>query len=242
MKNRHLALISATVVTVGLGALVAGCGGILASSATTQTSTQTSTQNQNATAPSISRIITGTITASDASSVTVKTAKGGTQTVALADSTKISVTRDGTAADLVPGKTAAVLVTTNPNNSRSASQVHVGVTLPQGPGHRSGHVVYGTITASDASSLTIQVANGGTQTIALTGSTKIVVTTDGSAADLAAGKNVVILATRGADKSLTASRIQVGVNLPQGMSEGRSVPPRGNRVPRGGNGWGSGSS
>ncbi len=228
MKNRYIALVSATIVTVGLGALVAGCGGILASSATTQTSTQTSTQNQNATTPpsaapeqgqagkgqkpgvSSGRMIAGTIIASDASSVTVKTAKGGTQTITLADSTKISVTRDGTAADLVPGKTAAVLVTKNPNKSRSASQVHVGVTLPQDLGNRRGRVVYGTITASDATSLTIQVANGGTQTIPLTGSTKIAVTTDGSAADLAAGKNVVILATRGADKSLTASRIQVG--------------------------------
>jgi len=275
MKRKHLAVISAAVVTLGLGVFLAGCGAMFGSTTTTQGSTPTSTQNQNSTPPSSEapkqgqagpgqtpsirggRLMAGTVTASDASSVTVKTVSGGTQTVALSDSTKILVTSDGTPADLVTGKTVVAYVTTDSNNIQSASQVHVGVTLPQAmlngqglrgwgrgmdgrmqvPGRPGAFAVFGTITASDASSLTVQTPNGGTQTVPLTSSTKIVVTKDGTAADLTTGKNVVILATRGTDNKLTASQIQVGVNLPQempmGVPQGRSVP-RGYSSPQSG--------
>jgi|WetSurMetagenome_2_1015567.scaffolds.fasta_scaffold501349_1 hypothetical protein len=252
MKRKHLVVISATVATLGLGVFVAGCGAYFGTTTTTQGNTQTTTQNQKPTAPSDGqnqgqvapgqrpatrggRLIAGTVTAGDASSVTVKTVNGGTQTVALSGSTKISVTSDGTSADLTAGMTALVYVTTDSSNVQSASQVHVGVTLPQGmmggrmqtPGGRRAYAVYGTITASNASSLTVQTANGGTRTIPLTSSTKIVVTKDGTASDLTAGKSVLVLATRDTDNKLTASQIQVGVNLLQGMpmgtQQGRSV-------------------
>lgn len=276
MKRMDLAVIAATVVTLGLGIFVAGCGAMLGSASTTQSNTQASTQDQNSTAPSNGvpkqgrvspgqipgirggRLIAGTVTASDASSVTVKTVIGGTQTVALSDSTKISVTSAGTPADLVPGKTVVVYLTRDSNNTQSASQVRVGVTLPQGmlggrrqvPGARGGFVVFGTITASEASSLTVQTPNGGSQTVPLTTSTKIVVTRDGTATDLTIGSNVVILAGQGADNKLTASQIRVGVDLPQqmpmGTPQGRSVPrgygaPRGGYMMPGGN-WGAAPS
>jgi hypothetical protein len=256
MKRKHLAVISAVVVALGMGVLVAGCGAYLGTTTTTQSNTQTSTPNQKSTTPPNGapkqgqaapgqrsgvrggRVISGTVTASDASSVTVKTVSGGTQTVALSDSTKISVTSDGTPADLVPGKTVVAYLTTDSNNTQSASQVHVGVNLPQGmlggrrqvPGGRGTFAVFGTISASDASSLTVQTPNGGTQKVPLTSSTKIVVTRDGTAADLTAGKNVVILATRGTDNKLMASQIQVGVNLAQHMP---MATPQGRSVPRG---------
>jgi hypothetical protein len=95
-------------------------------------------------------------------------------------------------------------------------------------------VVFGTITASDASSLTLQTANGGTRTIPLNTSTKIVVTRDGTAADLTVGENVLVFATRGNDGGLTVSRIQVGIDLPQERTQsvrqgrGRWAPPSGN--------------
>lgn len=266
VKKRHIAVAIVAIVGMVFGVFLGGCGGSTSANAP-QANGQA--QNPGAGAPpggapgqgpggQGGNMISGTIATSSGSSITVSTADGASQMISLSSSSKITVTSDGTAADLVAGKDVLVSATTNSDGTLNATSIQLGVTLPQGVapagvgtgsgtatpsagaasqasgappsgaqgqggGGPGGTMISGTITASDGSTITVKTSDGTSKTIALSSSTKITVTSDGTAADLVAGKQVVIVTSTNSDNRLSATSIQVGVALPQGMPQG--TPP-----------------
>jgi len=67
----------------------------------------------------------------------------------------------------------------------------------------------GEIIKKDDSSVTIKLTNGSSQIVLFSGSTKIMKSTDGSAADLIVGKQITATGSKNQDGSITAQSIQL---------------------------------
>lgn len=71
----------------------------------------------------------------------------------------------------------------------------------------------GTIVSKDATSLTIQLASGGSKIAFYTGSTTVMQTTQSSVASLNVGDQVMIQGSANSDGSITAVSIQSGTDM-----------------------------
>jgi hypothetical protein len=74
--------------------------------------------------------VAGSIIAADATSITVKTADGGTKIVLVSGSTTVSKVSEGTQGDLAVGQNVIVTGTSNSDGSVTANRVQVGANLP----------------------------------------------------------------------------------------------------------------
>ena len=76
-------------------------------------------------------------------------------------------------------------------------------------GRNGGGVSAGQIISQDATSITIQLRNGGSQIVLLSKNTPVMKSVSGSPSDLAVGKQVTIVGTSNSDGSITAQSIQL---------------------------------
>ena len=74
---------------------------------------------------------------------------------------------------------------------------------------RNGNGASGTILSADASSITVQLADGSSKIVLVTSSTSINKATQGSMSDLAVGTKVAAFGTTNSDGSITATNVQV---------------------------------
>jgi hypothetical protein len=136
------------------------------------------------------QIYRGTLTAVDASSLTMTLGDGSSITIGLTPDTKIHVAGPNSAGDtLLPGMQVVVMALTDQNNALVARMV---VAIPGQP--ERAHRV-GTVTAyAPGSSITIQATDGNSYTFGLTADTKIL--PQDRAGDLKVGSLVTIIAPR----------------------------------------------
>ncbi|MGE5071888.1 MAG: DUF5666 domain-containing protein [Anaerolineae bacterium] len=138
------------------------------------------------------QILRGTISAVDASSITLTLADGSSVSVGITPQTKIHVPGPQSAGDtLVTGMRAVVMAYNDPNGG-SGLVARMVIAIPGQPvrAHRVG-----TVTAYTAgSSITIQAKDGNSYTFALTADTKIL--PEERAAALAVGSLVTVIAPR----------------------------------------------
>jgi hypothetical protein len=83
-----------------------------------------------------------------------------------------------------------------------------------GTGRTGGGAVAGSIISADSTSITVKSADGSTKIVLVSGSTTIARTQPGTVADLTTGQTVIVTGTRNSDGTVTATRVQVGVTLP----------------------------
>jgi Domain of unknown function (DUF5666) len=85
-----------------------------------------------------------------------------------------------------------------------------------------GGAVAGEIIASDASSITVKIADGSSKIVLMTGTTNINKATEGAKSDLTVGARVAIFGTTNTDGSVTAQNIQLNPTMrgPNGPSGG----------------------
>jgi len=76
-------------------------------------------------------VVSGSIIAFDASSITVATNDGSSKIVLFSGSTAISKTEDATADDLLAGENVMVVGTTNDDGTVTATRIQLGASLPQ---------------------------------------------------------------------------------------------------------------
>jgi hypothetical protein len=81
--------------------------------------------------------VTGSIIASDSSSITVQTPDGSTKIVLVSSSTTVNKSSDGALSDLVAGQNVLVTGTTNTDGSVTATRIQVG-SLPTAGGPLPG--------------------------------------------------------------------------------------------------------
>lgn len=162
----------------------------------------------------------GTISAIDGKSVTIATREGMSVTVKLADNWAVNVVSPVTAADIKQGSFVGI-ASMGSDANRTALEVLVFPEAARGTGE--GHypwdlqpesmmtnaTVATVSSASDGQTLKLDY-KGGTQTIKIKPGTPIVTFAPGAQADAKPGVKVFTGAMKGADGSLTTSRLLVG--------------------------------
>lgn len=81
-------------------------------------------------------------------------------------------------------------------------------------GANGGGMTAGQIIAKDATSVTVQLTDGGSRIVFLTSATPVMKTVSGTSADLAVGTNVIVTGTVNSDNTVTAQSIQLRPNMP----------------------------
>jgi hypothetical protein len=109
---------------------------------------------------------------------------------------------------------------------RRAGQLLRGTSGSQGMQQRNFQPVAGTITAMDASSITVSTQNGSSKIIVISASTTVTKATTAAISDLKTGDKITVIGTTGSDGTVTAESISLG-NM--GMPGGQ--PPQGNQPP-----------
>ena len=96
-----------------------------------------------------------------------------------------------------------------------------------------GGAVTGSIISSDSNSITVKTADGSTHIVLFSPSTTISKFTSASVSDLTTGQNVLVTGTTNSDGTVTATRIEVGVTLPQrqGTTPNGTAPAGGPLAP-----------
>ena len=89
-------------------------------------------------------------------------------------------------------------------------------------GDSSSSFVSGEVIAKDDTSVTVKLADGGSQIIFLSDSTQITKSATGVADDLSAGTNISANGSKNTDGSISAKTVQI---RPAGMMEPGQVPP-----------------
>ncbi len=82
-------------------------------------------------------------------------------------------------------------------------------------------ITAGDILSVDSSSITVKMPNGSTQIVLLGGSTEILKSVAGTAADLSTGVSVMVSGSQNSDGSITAKSIQI---RPAGMPKAPTAP------------------
>ena len=119
--------------------------------------------------------------------------------------------------------------TTTATAGRQAGQMPEGFTPPDGAaglpgaGMRGGGMVVGKVVSSDGKSVTVKLAQGGSQTIYVTDSTVYNELTKVNAADASVGTTITASGTTADDGSVTATTIMIGslpgFGGPRGMGQ-----------------------
>lgn len=84
-----------------------------------------------------------------------------------------------------------------------------GTTGTRRTGTQGGNFINGEILSADDKSITIKLADSGSKIVFYSDSTKVVKSTDASAAELTQGTNIMVNGTSNSDGSLTATNIQI---------------------------------
>ena len=105
------------------------------------------------------------------------------------------------------------------SNREAARQQRGGGTGNFGGVRNDQGGVSGEILSADNQSITVKMRDGGSKIVLFSGSTGIMKSIDGTAADLAIGKNVLIMGSANADGSVTAESIQIRPPMPQGSQQ-----------------------
>jgi hypothetical protein len=150
VKNWRIAVVVAAVIAVGVGALFGGRAWGASGSSDTTANAQTAQASGDGNRPSGmpgdgsgqfggpgggrsgGNMVSGSIIAADDSSITIKTSDGSTKIVLVSGSTSISVTSEGSIADLDTGEDVVISGTTNNDGTTTAESIRVGASLPQG--------------------------------------------------------------------------------------------------------------
>lgn len=144
MKKWTIALVVVVVIAVGVGAFFGGRASKGSSAQAATANGQTAGQaaqfpgsggaQNGASGANVARLrggfVSGSIIASDDSSITVQTADGSTKIVLISDSTKISKTEDATKSELTTGEDVVVTGTSNEDGSVTATRISLGASLP----------------------------------------------------------------------------------------------------------------
>jgi hypothetical protein len=170
--------------------------------------------------------IRGSITAVDATTLSVKARDGKDLRIALPESATVGVAKAVRFEDIRDGDFVGATTKRGPNGAEVALEVHyLPPTASQGqsawdlqPNSKmTNAIVQAKVAGTGTRELTLQFA-GGTQKIEVPEGTPIVRTVPGTRADLVPGEYVFIAAQAAADGGLTALRVQVskdGVRPPQ---------------------------
>jgi len=170
--------------------------------------------------------IRGTITAVDATTLSVKSREGRDVKLALPDNATVAVAKAASIGDLKDGDFVGVTTRPGPGGGEVAIEVHyLPPTAAAGqsawdlvPNSKMNNArIEGKVAASGAHELTLALP-GGAQKIVVPEGTPIVRSVPGTRADLVPGEYVFIGAQASGDGAITALRIQVskdGVRPPQ---------------------------
>jgi|GEM_PF-969511 len=175
-------------------------------------------------------VTAGKIVSIEGSKITVEETAGQTKIVEAASST-ISKSVKGTTADLKIGVPVMVSGQTNPNGSLSAGNIRINPIAPGSrPGDNNGSAppkndnreprigqprddnrgfIFGEITSTDSSNITVQDQNGNVKTINVPATVQISKTENASIADLKTGEVIFSNGSNNPDGSLSAQDIQV---------------------------------
>ena len=170
--------------------------------------------------------IRGTITALDATTMSLKTRAGEDMKLTLADNLGVAVATAAKFEDIKPGDYIGSTAMKGPDGRLYALEVHyLPATVPSGhtpwdlePGSTmtNANVTEATVTATGTRELSLKYKDGG-QKIAVPAITPVVRAVPGTRADLKVGEYVFI-AGQSTDGKVTALRVQVsrdGVKPPQ---------------------------
>jgi hypothetical protein len=170
--------------------------------------------------------IRGTITAVDATTLSVRTREGRDQKLALPESATVTVARAVAFGDIKDGDYVGTATRTAPDGSEVALEVHyLAPTVPAGqsawdltPNSRmTNATVQGKVVQATQRELTLQFP-GGVQKVVVPEGVPIVRTVPGTRADLKPDEYVFVSGQAAGDGAVTALRIQVskdGVRPPQ---------------------------
>ena len=142
MKKWQIAVVVAALIAVGVGALFGGrAWGASGSSATANADQAAPQFMRDGTGPSgmpgggprnADGMVSGSIIAADASSITVETSDGSTKIILVSGSTSISLTTEGSLSDLVTGEDVVVSGTANSDGTVTAASIRLGSNLGLG--------------------------------------------------------------------------------------------------------------
>jgi hypothetical protein len=170
--------------------------------------------------------VRGTITAVDATSLTVKSRDGRDLKLALPENATVAVARPVRFEEIKDGDFLGATTKPGPNGSEVAIELHYlppTVTAGQSawdlePNSKmTNAIVQAKVVGTGNNEITLQYP-GGTQKIVVPGGTPIVRTVPGARADLKPGEYIFTVAQAAGDGGLTAARLQVskdGVRPPQ---------------------------
>lgn len=170
--------------------------------------------------------IRGTITAVDATTLSVKSREGRDLTLALPDTATVAVARAVAVGDLKDGDFVGVTTKPGPDGSEVAVEVHyLPPTASAGqsawdllPNSKMNNAkIEGKVARTGAHEITLALPSG-PQKIVVPDGTPVVRSVPGTRADLRPGEYVFVAGQSNADGSLVALRIQVskdGVRPPQ---------------------------
>ena len=177
----------------------------------------------SAQAPAAPSVVRGTVTAMDASSLTVKGEKGGVTKVALTPNWSVAVMKPVTPDAIQPGSFIGTAEMPQKDGTGRSLEVHVfppGVKMGEGhygwdkkPGSMMTNGTVGTVVAGKKGSRTLEVNyTYGKRTITVPPKVPIVQITGGTRAQVKPGIPVFMVVQKGANGQLTAGSVSIGEN------------------------------
>ena len=177
----------------------------------------------SAQAPAAPSVVRGTVTAMDASSLTVKGEKGGVTKVALTPNWSVAVMKPVTPDAIQPGSFIGTAEMPQKDGTGRSLEVHVfppGVKMGEGhyrwdkqPGSMMTNGTVGTVVAGKKGSRQLEVNyTYGKRTITVPANVPIVQITGGTRAQVKPGIPVFMVVQKGAGGQLTAGSVSIGEN------------------------------
>jgi len=174
-------------------------------------------------APAAPSVVRGTVTAMDASSLTVKGAKGGSTKVALTPNWSVAVMKPVEPEAIQPGSFIGTAEMPQKDGTGKSLEVHVfppGVKMGEGhygwdkkPGSMMTNGTVGTVVAGKKGSRQLEVNyTYGKRTITVPKNVPIVQITGGTRAQVKPGIPVFMVVQKGAGGQLTAGSVSIGEN------------------------------